>query len=206
MGSINRFNIAELMERYHLKNYVESGTGSGTCLEFVMQYPFDSFHSIEIYKEVYDKAIEKFVSIQKLYDRECNIILGNSYEVLPSILTGLKAQENTLFFLDAHFPGADFGHQKHGDEKNADKRIPLEREIETIVKNRDTSRDVIIADDLRIYEDGPYAAGNWSDRKLIGGSGIDFVEKHLGETHKMLRDYRDQGYILLVPHEVKEIE
>jgi hypothetical protein len=199
MGAVYHFNILELIEKYDLKNYIETGTGDGDCLEFALRHSFNNFYSIEIYKEVYDKARKKFDSISKVYNRECNILLGNSYEVLPGVLSAIEGEGNTLFFLDAHFPGADFGYQKYGDEKDADIRIPLKREMETITLNRDVSHDVIIVDDLRVYEDGPFTDGNWPLRKSLGGDGIDFIESLFGETHDVQRDYRHQGFVVLLP-------
>ena len=206
MGTIKRFEIMELIEKHDLKNYVETGTGMGECLEFAMRHPFKNFYSIEIHEEIHTKVQEKFKNISKMYNRECNIVLGNSFEMLPEILSKIENKGNTLFFLDAHFPGADFGHKQHGDEKNQDKRIPLEMEMKTIIKNRDISSDVFIADDLRIYEDGPFASGNWTDRRLHGGDGIDFIENLFKDTHTINRDFRDQGYVVLLPHEDKITE
>jgi hypothetical protein len=207
MGTIKRFDIMNLIKKYDLKNYVETGTGMGECLEFAMRHPFKRFYSIEIYEEIHNKVQEKFKNISKMYNRECNILLGNSFEMLPEILSKIENKGNTLFFLDAHFPGADFGHQLHGDEKNLDQIIPLNMEMRTIIKNRDISKDVFIADDLRIYEDGPFASGNWPDRELYGGDGIGFIENLFMGTHTINRDYRDQGYVVLSPqHDTEDIE
>ena len=47
-------------------------------------------------------------------------------------------------------------------------------------KIRDISNYVFIIDDLRIYEDNNYEHGNWSDRKIYGGDGIDFIYNLFG--------------------------
>ena len=96
-----------------------------------------------------------------------------------------------LFFLDAHFPGADFGLAGYEDETNEDIRIPLQKEMETIVSLRgaDIKKDVFIIDDLRIYEDGPYEAGPWELKEKLGGHGIEFVYDLFAATHYIEKDY-----------------
>ena len=194
MGTIKRFEIDKLIKKYNLKNYVETGTGSGTCLEYAMRFSFDTFYSIEIHNVIYEKVQEKFSGSKNL-----KILLGNSYDRMPEILSEIEGGGNTMFFLDAHFPGVDFGHNSFLDEKDDNKRIPLQRELEVIKQNRDISSDIIIADDLRIYEDGPFEGGNWNERHLYGGNGIGFIEDLFGETHKIQKSYKDQGYIILAP-------
>lgn len=192
MGAIYKHNLQDYINKYNLKYYVETGTGEGTCLMHCLKFNFKEYYSIEIYKQIFDEAIKKFN-----FNKNCNIILGNSYEVLPSILN--KIDDNVLFFLDAHFPGADFHFETYTSTKDYDTRLPLKKEIETIVNNRDIKNDVFIIDDLRIYEDGPFENGNWSERKQLGGDGIDFINDLLGDTHLIERDYRDQGYIICKP-------
>lgn len=38
----------------------------------------------------------------------------------------------------------------------------------------DVTKDIFNIDDLRIYEDGPFQNGNWSERLKIGGRTISF--------------------------------
>ena len=50
--------------------------------------------------------------------------------------------------MDAHFPGADVGLSSYGDDEDIDKRLPLKKELETIVAKRDISNDVIVIESL----------------------------------------------------------
>jgi hypothetical protein len=59
--------------------------------------------------------------------------------------------------------------------------------------------DYFIMDDLRIYEDGNFESGSWSDRQRIGGDGINFIYDLLSKTHFIERDYRNEGYIICKP-------
>ncbi len=106
---------------------------------------------------------------------------------------------NTLFFLDAHFPGADFHFDTYTSTKDYDTRLPLEREVRTLNSVRDLSNDVIIIDDLRVYEDNNYSDGNWSLRSQAGGDGIQFIYEIFEKTHRIERDLRFQGFLIIKP-------
>ncbi len=200
MGQLNQaIQIENVLDFYTIDNFVETGTGAAEVVRSVNEINEDvNIHTIEIIEEIYDKNKIKFS-----YLNNVNWHLGESSEVLPEIIPKLKG--NTLFWLDAHFPGADFGLASYGDVKDINKRLPLKTELETIVKGRDVSNDVFIIDDLRIYEDGPFEHGSWSDRKLYGGDGIGFIEELVDDTHYVVKSYNQQGYIMLFPV-TKDIE
>lgn len=192
MGAIYQHDVQKYMNEYNLENYIETGTGEGACLSHTLNFPFKSRYSIEIYPRVYENVKPKFANKEN-----CEILLGNSYEILPNILP--KITGNVLFFLDAHFPGADFGFESYFSTTDYNTRLPLEKEVETIVNNRDISNDVFIIDDLRVYEDNNYTGGNWNERTQIGGNGIDFIYRLLGNTHNIDRDLRYQGFLIITP-------
>ena len=105
-----------------------------------------------------------------------------------------------LFWLDAHYPGAGFGLKDYGDAMPETIRLPLGRELEQIRRNR-AGLDVIIIDDLRIYE-----TGDWEDGPLPEGTpgepaenGADWIRYLFSETHTAHTIIRDQGYLLLLP-------
>ncbi len=192
MGGLQRHDIKNYIDKYNLETYIETGTGIGDSLNHALQFNFKLNVSVEIFVEIWEMAIKKFE------DRNCTVLLGNSYNVLKQVLTSEKIGK-TLFFLDAHFPGADYKYTGYGDEKDDAKRLPLERELNTITKNCDYTKCVFIIDDLRIYEDGPFTEGNWLDRKELGGDGIGFIHDIFQNTHNIEKDYRDTGYIILTP-------
>jgi hypothetical protein len=192
MGAIYQHDVNHYINKYNLENYIETGTGEGTCLSHVLNFPFKKYYSVEIYKQVYKNVLPKFIK-----NENCNILLGNSYEVLPNILREISG--NVLFFLDAHFPGADFHYETYTSVEDYDTRLPLKKEIETIVSNRDTKNDVFIIDDLRVYEDNDYTDGNWPLRSVAGGDGIDFIYNYLSDTHDINKDLRYQGFLIITP-------
>lgn len=194
MGQLNEaVHIKNLLEFYNIENFVETGTGAAEVVRSVYEINSEvNIHTIEIIEEIYNKN-----KVSLSYLKGVNWHLGQSSEVLPQILPQLSG--NTLFWMDAHFPGADFGMASYGDELDLDKRLPLQSELEIIVKNRDVSNDVFVIDDLRIYEDGPFEDGNWKDRLKYGADGIDFIEKLFDESHYVVKSYNKQGFIILLP-------
>jgi hypothetical protein len=200
MGQLNQaIQIGNVLDFYNIENFVETGTGIGEVVRSIYQINKDiNIHSIEIVKEIYQRNKDELSNLKNV-----NLHLGRSSDVLLEIVPSLKG--NTLFWLDAHFPGADFGLAKYGDEKDDDKRLPLKSELEIIVRSKDVTNDVFVVDDLRIYEDGPFEHGNWSERSKYGGDGISFVEELFEETHYVVRSYNQQGYIMMFPLS-KEIE
>ena len=194
MGQLNEaVYIENILEFYDIQNFVETGTGIAEVVRSVYDInPELNVHTIEIIEPIYRKN-----KISLSYMENVNWHLGQSSEVLPQILPGLTG--NTLFWMDAHFPGADFGMATYGDEPDLSKRLPLQNELEIIVKNRDVSNDVFVIDDLRIYEDGPFEDGNWADRLKYGADGIDFIDELFDETHYVVKSYNKQGFIILLP-------
>lgn len=194
MGQLNQaIQIKNVLDFYDIKNFVETGTGQAEVVQTVVEADENlNIHTIEVIPEIYDKN-----KINFSYLKDVNWHLGTSFDILPEILPDLKG--TTLFWMDAHFPGADFGLSSYGDEKDDDKRLPLKKELETIVANRDVTNDVFVIDDLRIYEDGPFGDGNWEDREKYGGDGIEFIEELFDETHYVVKSYNAQGSILLFP-------
>lgn len=197
MGELRFFDLSDTVKDYNLDIFIETGTGEGGAIDSVLKYNFKKLFSIEIVKELYDKCASKFKN-------NSNIELLNldSYEGLNIILNKLNKSSidyNILFWLDAHFPGADFHYSKYDSTRDEKIRIPLQSEIELIWNHRKNHKDVFIIDDLRIYEDGPYELGNWPDRKTLGGEGIKFIEDTFGTTHNIIRDYHHQGYLFLIP-------
>ena len=194
MGQLNEaIQVKNVLDFYNIDNFVETGTGAAEVVRSISNIKSDlNIHTIEIIEEIFNKN-----KISHSYLTNVNWHLGQSSEVMPKILPQLEG--NTLFWLDAHFPGADFGLASYGDEEDLDKRLPLRSELEIIVEGRDVSNDVFVIDDLRVYEDGPSETGNWAERNLYGGDGIAFIEDLFENTHFVVRSYNKQGFVILLP-------
>ena len=194
MGQLNQaIQIKNVLDFYDIKNFVETGTGQAEVVRSVYEADESlNIHTIEVVPEIFDQN-----KIKYSYLKDVSWHLGTSFSILPVILPTFDG--NTLFWMDAHFPGADFGLSSYGDEKDMDKRLPLQKELESIVQSRDVRNDVFVIDDLRIYEDGPFETGNWDERTKYGGDGIEFIEKLFEDTHYVGRSYNKQGFVILFP-------
>jgi len=200
MGTLRAFSVGNIKEQFGLEHYIETGTGSGECLAFAIQYRFKSYASVEVHPELAAQATEKFKQVES-----CRIFQGKSADNLPLMLADTfktKNLEPCLFFMDAHFPGADFGFAAYDAEPDIKIRIPLEEELRLICKLRDTYRDVFICDDLRIYQDGDYQDGNWPAREKLGADGIGFIYELFSATHDITLFNLHQGYIVITPKKI----
>lgn len=197
MGSVNHFNVHKIIKQYGARIFFETGTGMGSGLQFAAQFPFYQLYSTEIEEELFGICRVKFAQ-----DKRINLLLSPSEPALDIVLQLLPIETPIMFWLDAHFPGADFGLARRDDEHDETIRLPLERELETICRHRPLGKDVILIDDLRIYEDGPFTDGNILPEHHVlppAERNIDFIFKLLGKTHEVSRDFQDQGYVIAVP-------
>lgn len=105
--------------------------------------------------------------------------------------------EPTLYWLDAHFSGVGFEFPRGIYSRNDSLRTPLGAELAHLEGRRG---DVIIIDDLRIYESAVY--GNGPLPLELGSpkpNGADWIRKMFLNTHDAHSLLDDEGYLLLVP-------
>lgn len=196
MGRISHpVNLEKLIKVLNLKNFVESGTGDCSSMKIAADLNlFENLYGIDLDEDLYNRAVSMFKSSVKMYN-------GYSKDEMLKIV-GELSDRPTLFWLDAHFPGADYKGVKYDAEKDDSKRIPLEAELKIISENRDITNDVFIIDDLRIYADLP--GGSWEFRSTAGAENHDFIETLIGKTHLLVEHHQDQGYMLGFPLSVSE--
>lgn len=185
-------NIKNLVKKYNLTNFVETGSGSGHSMNQSFEFDFVNRYGIELNENLCEKLKETF-------DNKVSFFNGYSHEQLPFVMNILSEQP-TLFWLDAHFPDSDYFHVPYDSEKDPVKRIPLESEIDIICKSRNTKNDVFLVDDLRVYVDRSQL-GAWALRKTAGGDGYQFIIDRLNETHNITEIYKHQGYLVITPKE-----
>jgi len=192
-GRVSR-SLESDIEKYSLDNFIETGTGLGDTVSYALRNGFSvkNIYSFEIYEDIAKKAIDRFIGYPY-----CNIIGKDSYEGLKELLPTLEG--NSMFFLDAHFPGADFGYTKYSDNIDHDLKLPLQKEIELICNSRDISNDVFLIDDLRIYEEANYEMGNWPKENGAVHTGTDFITEAFDKTHTIEKHYFYSGFITILP-------
>jgi hypothetical protein len=211
MGTITRFDLVDLHERFKVWHFVETGTGAGDGIAHVLNVQarrkheshtspvFNVIRSCEIDFDVACVARRRFED-----ERRVEVFNMESDEFLPLACRMLPPDEPILFWLDAHFPGADHGGKAWDAEPSEGLRLPLKYELEAISEHRSECRDVIICDDLRIYRDGPYRHGNLPEhlRPLCPVErNVDFAYDLFDATHDIRELYDDEGYLLLTPKE-----
>jgi len=202
MGDLKIYDLGDYRCRYNADIFVETGTFKGEGVEYASKFGFNEIHSIEIIKELADDVEKKFSN-----DETINIWNGSTADVLSKILPTLNG--NVIFWLDAHFPGADAHLVPYNNEKDPDLRAPLERELELIQKRAKDYNDVLIIDDLWLYEDGPFEWGTCNDhfkrcghdttREELVGKDSSFIYKLFDETHNFEKKYTHQGYLIITP-------
>lgn len=193
MGKINRFDLDRIIARFKTPVFFETGTFLGDGVQYALQSPFKKIISIEIVPELADKAKKRFAGNENV-----KIIEGESSRMMEDELPNVP--DNCVFWLDAHFPGADAGMDDYDADMDESIRLPLVMESSIISRLRKGYHDVIIMDDLRIYEDGPYQNGNVpADALPKQNRNIDFVIQNFDKTHHIYKLYQEEGYILLLP-------
>ena len=207
MGCLRRHNLNDYFDKYKLKYYFETGTGKAEALEHAAQYPFKKCYTVDI-----DEELVKF-SFEKLKDRStCDIefLIGRSSDILEEYVPKIPKKSAALFFLDAHFPGADFQKCTYEESIREHKQdaFPLEEEVDIIINNRDTSNDVFIIDDLILYEkdakvdcieEGIFWEYGWLQDELNLQTSSNFLYDKFEKTHDFRKDLRDQGYLIITP-------
>jgi len=194
MGSLTRLDLAI----YDCDIFFETGTGTGASLLHALNNGrFEKLYSVEIHPRTAERASLRFQEHANL-----KIINSDSASALRSILPEIHADSKILFFFDAHFPGEvdkEFGGYKNLEPNSI--KLPLSEELTIVRQFRERSEDVIIIDDLRIYEDGPFEQGNmpdWAETLAPHDKNIDFIYK-IFPNRDIQKYYRDQGYILISP-------
>ena len=200
MGEINIFNFKPLLEKTGCKIYVETGTGVGVCLSHMLNYNFDEYHSIDLDPKQINAAIKKFQNI--------NVFFYNDFstEALKRIVPILKKDVPVFFFLDAHFPDADFNGASYEETilKFKDQAMPLWDELKIIRSARDTSKDVFVIDDWKIYDPRHnYQYGGWEygvvqEKAGIMSDGQKIIDL-FSDTHDCHVDTNHQGFLFITP-------
>ncbi|TWT82870.1 hypothetical protein CA13_43330 [Planctomycetes bacterium CA13] len=126
--------LANYMESYGLKKFIETGTFRGSTLCHMAKRGYDCM-SIELADDLHQAAKRKFASYSNV-----QLLLGDSGNVLPRILNTLS--EPALFWLDGHYSG--------GPTARADKDTPITTELEAILNHR-VEGHVILIDDARLF-------------------------------------------------------
>jgi len=200
MGELVIFDLNPYISEYNCKTYVETGTGMGVCLGHASKFNFDNFYSIELDGELVEAANRNFPQ------ENINIIHNYSSKGLEELVPTLPKNTPVLFFLDAHFPGADFHKISYEESirEFKEEAFPLLNEIKIIKKHRDISKDVFIIDDWKLYDDTlNYEMPGWAYKSLQEELGlVTNSSQIIGEfelTHNCEVKLQHQGFLFATP-------
>lgn len=116
--------------------FIETGTYMGHTVDLILSFDkYKTIHTIELNKDLYDKAVEKYKNEPRV---KC--WFGDSIHILPEIIKTLT--EPATFWLDAHASGALPGGESGGS--------PIHEELWQIKKSI-TNEHTIIIDDCRLF-------------------------------------------------------
>lgn len=205
MGEITAFDLNEFITQHKTKVYVETGTGIGVSLSYAQSFDFDKLYSIDIDRDLIESAKNTFSSNPKVH-----LINDLSKNALSKILDDLDPEVPTMFFLDAHFPGADFHKISYEESIRQYKQdaFPLEDEIKIIFDKRDISKDVFVIDDFVLYDysneydsvkHGQVWQYKWLQDELNLPTESKFIFELFEKTHTLEKDFRHQGYLIIKP-------
>ena len=198
MGRLKRFNLGKLLTLANADILFETGTWKGDGLAYACTFPFRKLYSSEIIHSVAERAKKRFQT-----DHRVEIIHASSIDALQSTIDAIDA--NCIFWLDAHFPGAEEGLKDYNEIEDEAIKLPLQKEMELIATRKNRYNDVILIDDLRIYEEGNYDSGNLPANVLPPKvRNTNFANELFGDTHDIIKSIRDEGYLLLLPKNMKK--
>src|SRR5580658_5886263 len=194
MGTLEKFQLGYFIDRFNAKTLVETGTGTGRSVRYAKAFPFDAIYSIEIVAEQVEKLRPEFAA-----DPRIHLINAESTASLREIIPEIKG--NAVFWLDAHFPGADLGLNKYTESGDLAVSLPLQHELEMIRDMRPGFTDVILIDDLRIYERDNFENGNAVDKvpDYPWPNDSRFLYTTFEKTHQWHRILEHEGYFVLFP-------
>lgn len=209
MGNLRIFNLNELIRINNAPVFIETGTLYGDGIVQALRYNFDKIISIEIEPQVAERARQRFKKESRV-----EIITGHSTDVLKNLLP--KINSNAIFWLDAHFPGADAELKSYDEIKKLDfnLNLPLDDEINLISNRLDKFKDILICDDLWVYESikmGDKKRPSFDEHCKAHGHDITLKDinpdnkdlsllyEKFGKTHDFKKIYRDQGYVIVYP-------
>lgn len=205
MGLLREHKLTDYINKYNLKYYFETGTGKAECLEYALRYPFEEYWTVDIDEDLIEESFNKFKNMSK----NINLLIGKSTEILDEYVPQIPKESPTLFYLDAHFPGADFQKCTYEESIREHKQdaFPLEEEVDVILEKRDVSKDVFIIDDLVLYEEGDFEClkvgcvweYGWLQEELDLKTDSKFLYEKFEKTHDFKKDLRSQGYLIITP-------
>lgn len=194
MGNLASLKLENYISRYGTKVFFETGTHEGNGLKVAQQYDFEEIYSVEIVKSQAEKMQLFFKP-----DKRIKILWETSLNAFKQLLPTIEG--SILFWLDAHFPGADLGLAPYNANMPNAIRLPLEEELKVIKGLRQGKKDVILIDDLWIYRNNGRNLQRQELKPFESFSSDKFFCEILADTHNAEIIEQDEIYCILTPKE-----
>jgi hypothetical protein len=193
MGTLRKYDL----QQSHCQVFFETGTGLGHSLKHALDNGnFSALYSSEIHEPTAERASELFATHPHVH-----ILHYDSITALTFILRDVPSTTPIFFFLDAHFPGeVEVGYTYSQNTPN-DVTMPLKEELQIIRQIRPNANDVIVVDDLKLYEDGPFENEQISDNFAnipASWRNLDFIYT-LFPDRTIEKSFLDDGYLIIKP-------
>lgn len=169
MGSLGDFNLAGLKADFGLRHLVEVGMGNGAGVDLAASLGFDHVHSIES-----QHKLALATALRHSSRQDITVIHGRGEKGLKEALAEVPGDAPTLFWLDYDYEGADARLKSDPDAR-------LERELRLLASLRDLSKDVLLVDDLVLFQ-----------------SDLEFVAE-LFPRHVINRSPQGTGILIAIP-------
>jgi len=156
--------LKELATIFNAKIFIETGTLAGGTTNNAAPF-FEEIHTIELSKDFYEKAAERFKNTKNVFVYE-----GDSSKILFNILP--KIESKILFWLDGHYSG--------GPTAKGETNTPVLQELRAI-KECGINNAVILIDDIRCFQLVPNIPEN---KAATGYPTIDQIREALLEINK----------------------
>lgn len=196
MGVLNNFNLAPFVAAGY-STLVETGTGAGNGVDYAISCGFSRIFSVEFVPEQAAKMRAKYASVPQVTIRE-----GHSPDFLDALFSSreIAPDERCVIWADSHYPHADVFGKPYDYEQDLDKRLPLESELAALFKHK-RFHDLIIIDDLRIYERCPHGVQNLDQMGLAHIARYDAPDflSRWSDTHVVEKLYQHEGYVIMTP-------
>jgi hypothetical protein len=133
---VKRNILRKLAHAHGARIFVETGTLYGETLS-ALRDSFDKLYSIELSKELYQRALRRFAG-----DAKIRLLQGDSGDMLADLVK--QVDRPALFWLDGHYSG---GPTALGREVT-----PVLRELEQIALVPSRKDHLVVVDDARLFD------------------------------------------------------
>ena len=132
---IKRSILSAYLRRFHLRQFIETGTHMGDTLAYISRDKAVKCISIELADGYYSEATRRFSSYPNV-----NLLHGDSGLLLPECVRELR--EPALFWLDGHYSG--------GVTAKGGTNTPISAELAAILDSP-IKNHIVLIDDARCF-------------------------------------------------------